>query len=154
MHMMMERRDPAGGEALVNQAAVTGDSCAVYFLAMLRYRLNPADHEALALLHGISGSPSLRDGRWENHGLSLQRYLVRRDLHTIAYRLWLPDRDVDPSGLLVEDPHVCTWAQCRHWGDARSCIIRYCSTECCIRHEFDLWTRYFNGPVSYAFSRM
>ena len=28
MHMMMERRDPAGGEALINQAAVAGDSCA------------------------------------------------------------------------------------------------------------------------------
>ena len=113
---------------------------------MLRYRLNPADHEALALLHGISGGPSLRDGRWENHGPSLQRYLVRRDLHTIAY--------VDPSGLLVEDPHVCTWAQCRRWGDARSCMIRYCSAECRIHHEFNLWTRYFKGPVSYAFSRM
>ena len=147
MDMLMTRRDRASGLALVNQAAVAGDS-----IAMLRS--NPADHEGLALLHGISGGPSLRDGRWENHGLSLLRYLVWRDLHTIAYRLWLPDHEVDPLGLLVEDPYVCTWAQCRHWGDARSCIIRYCSTECRIRHEFDLWTLYFNGPVSYAFSRM
>jgi len=145
MEMLMTRGIVPPGWRSVNQATVAGDSGAAYFLAMLRYRLNPADHEALALLHGISGGPSLRDGRW---------YLVRRDLHTIAYRLWLPDRDVDPSGLLVEDPHVCTWAQCRHWGDARSCIIWYCSAECRIRREFDLWTLYFNGPVSYAFSRM
>jgi len=64
--------DRASGLALVNQATVAGDSGATYFLAMLRYHLNPADHEALALLHGISGGPLLRDGRWENHGLSLQ----------------------------------------------------------------------------------
>lgn len=82
-----DARDRATGLALVNQAAVARDSGTAYFLAMLQYRLNPADHEALALLHGISGGPSLSDGRWENHGLSLQRYLVRQDLHTIAYRL-------------------------------------------------------------------
>ena len=29
MQMMMERRDLAGGQALVNQAAIAGDSCAV-----------------------------------------------------------------------------------------------------------------------------
>lgn len=108
MEMLMTRGIAPPGWRSVNQATVAGDSGAAYFLAMLRYRLNPADHEALALLLGISGGPSLRDGRWENHGPSLQRYLVRRDLHTIAY--------VDPSGLLVEDPHVCTWAQCRRWG--------------------------------------
>ena len=154
MEMLMTRRDHAAGLALVNQATVAGDSGAASFLAMMQYHSNPADHKALALLQGISDGPSLGDGRWENHGLPPLCYSVRRDLDIIAYWLWLPDRDVDPSGLLVEDPHVCTWAQCRHWGDARSCIIRYCSAECCIRHEFDLWTMYFNGPVSYAFSRM
>ena len=57
MQMMVERRDLAGGQALINQAAVTGDSCAAYFLAMLRYRRNPADPEALVVLHTISGGP-------------------------------------------------------------------------------------------------
>jgi len=154
MEMLMMWWDRAAGLVLVNQAAVAGDSGAAYFLAMLRYHSNPVDHEALALFHGISGGPSLRDGRWENRRLPVQRYWVRRDLHTIDYWCWLPNLDVDPSGLLVEDPHVCTWAQCRCWGDARSCIIQYCSAECRIRHEFDLWTRYFNGPVSYTISRM
>ena len=41
MQMMLERRDLAGGQALVNQAAVTGDSCAAYFLVMLQYRQTP-----------------------------------------------------------------------------------------------------------------
>jgi hypothetical protein len=79
--MMMERRDPAGGEALVNQAAVTGDSCAVYFLAMLRYRRIPADPEALVVLHGISGGPSQVDGQQP------LCHSVLRDLEVIAYRL-------------------------------------------------------------------
>ena len=58
MHMMMERRDTAGMQALINQAAVAGDSCTAYFLAMLWYRQNPMDPKALVLLHGISGGPS------------------------------------------------------------------------------------------------
>ena len=62
MQMMMERRDLAGGQALVNQAAVAGDTCAAYFLAMLRYRRNPADPKALVVLHTISGGPSQVDG--------------------------------------------------------------------------------------------
>ena len=58
MQMMMERRDLADGQALVNQAAVIGDSYMAYFLAMLRYCQNPADPEALVVLHAISGGPS------------------------------------------------------------------------------------------------
>ena len=108
MHMMMERWDPAGGEALVNQAAVAGDSCAVYFLAMLWYRRNLADPEALVVLHGISGGPSQVDGPWENHGQPSLCHSVLRDLEVIAYWLWLPDRDIDPPGLLVDDTHICT----------------------------------------------
>ena len=106
--MMMERRDLAGGQALINQAAVAGDSCAAYFLAMLRYRRNPADPEALVVLHTISGGPSQVVGRCENRGLPGLRHSVQRDLEIIASRLWLPDRDVD---LLVDDTHVCTWAE-------------------------------------------
>ena len=84
MEMLMTRRDHAAGLALVNQATVAGDSGAAFFLAMMQYHSNPADHEVLALLHGISDGPSLGDGRWENRRLSVQRYWVRRDLHTIA----------------------------------------------------------------------
>ena len=87
MQMMMERWDLAGGQALVNQAAVAGDSCAAYFLVMLQYRRNPADPEALVVLHTISGGPSQVDGRWENRGLPGLRHSVLQDLEVIAYRL-------------------------------------------------------------------
>ena len=122
--------------SLVNQAAVAGDSGAAYFMAMLRYRSNPADLEALALLQGISGGPSLPGGWWENRGLARLRVFVRDDLHIIAHRFWLPHRD-DPPELLVEDPHVCTWAECRRFRDNISWprLIRYCSAECRIRHD-------------------
>ena len=113
----------------------------------------PSDPEALVLLHGISGGLPQVDGRWENHGLPPLCYSVRRDLDIIAYWLWLPDRDVDPPGLLVEDTHVSTWAECRRYGDG-TFIIRYCSAGCCIRHEYDLWTRCMNRQVEYAVSRM
>jgi hypothetical protein len=33
-------------------------------------------------------------------------------------------------------------------------IIHYCSAECRIRHEFDLWMRKFRPAVEYAVSRM
>ena len=82
--MMMERRDLAGGQALVNQATVTGDSCAAYFLAMLRYRQNPTDPEALVVLHTTSGGPSQVDGRWENRGLPGLCHSVQRDLEIIV----------------------------------------------------------------------
>ena len=132
--MMMERRDLTGRQALVNQAAVAGDSCTAYFLAMLWYRRNPANPKALVVPHTISGGPSQVDGRWENHGLPGLRHSVQRDLEIIASLLWLPGRDVD---LLVADTHVCTWAECRRYGDG-TFIIRYCSAGCRIRHEYDL----------------
>ena len=56
--MMMEWRELVGGQALVNQAVVAGDSCVAYFLAMLRYRRNLADSDALVVLHTISSGPS------------------------------------------------------------------------------------------------
>ena len=121
-----------------------------YFLAMLRYRRNPADPKALVVLHTISSGPSQVDGRWENRGLPGLHHSVQRDLEVIASRLWLLDRDVD---LLVADTHVCTWEECRRYGDGTS-IIRYCSTGCRIRHEYDLWMRCMNRLVEYAVSRM
>ena len=84
---MMEQRDLAGGQALVNQAIVTGDSCTAYFLAMLRYRRNPVDPETLVVLHIISGGLSQVHSRWENRGLLGLRHSVQRDLKIIASRL-------------------------------------------------------------------
>jgi len=117
---------------------------------MLRYHRNPADPEALVVLHTISGGPSQVDGRWENRGLPGLRHSVQRDLEIIASQLWLSDRDID---LLVDDTHVCTWAEWRCYGDG-TFIIRYCSAGCRIRHEYDLWTRRMNSQVEYAVSRM
>ena len=114
MQMMMERQDLAGGQALVNQAAIVGDSCVAYFLAMLWYCRNPTDPEALVVLHTISGGPSQVDGRWENRGLPGLCHSVQRDLEIIASRLWLLHRNIY---LDVDDTHVCTWAECRRYGD-------------------------------------
>ena len=82
--MVMERQDLVGGQALIKQAAVAGDSCAAYFLVMLRYHQNPMDPEALVVLHTISGGPSQVDGRWENRGLPPLRHSVLQDLEVIA----------------------------------------------------------------------
>ena len=57
MEMLMTRQDRTAGLALFNQAVVGGDSGTAYFLAMMRCHSNPADHETLVLLHGISGGP-------------------------------------------------------------------------------------------------
>jgi hypothetical protein len=63
-------------------------------------------------------------------------------------------REVD---MAIDDPHVYTWEECRRYGlDDGSWprLIRYCNTECRIRHEFDLWMRRMNDRVMYAISRM
>jgi hypothetical protein len=62
MERLMRRWNPDKGLKLVGDAAAE-DSGAKYFLAMLKYCYTPADPEAIALLHEISGSPSpLTDG--------------------------------------------------------------------------------------------
>jgi hypothetical protein len=66
---------------LIRDAAAE-DSGAKYFLAMLKYRCNPADPEAMALLQEISGGPSPPDGRWKNHNLRWLRYLVNPRIST------------------------------------------------------------------------
>jgi hypothetical protein len=53
----MRRQNPDKGLKLIGDAA-SKDSGAKYFLAMLKYRCNPADPEAMALLHEISDGPS------------------------------------------------------------------------------------------------
>jgi hypothetical protein len=60
MERLMRRRNPDKGLKLIGDAA-SEDSNAKYFLAMLKYRCNPADPEAMALLQEISGGPSPPD---------------------------------------------------------------------------------------------
>jgi hypothetical protein len=58
--------------------------------------------------------------------------------------------------LPVQNPHICIWeAGCWRYGSDTKEIIHYCSAECRIRHEFDLWARSFGGPaMEYAISMM
>jgi hypothetical protein len=53
-----EAVEPDKGLKLIGDAAAAEDSGAKYFLAMLKYRCNPADPEAMALLQEISSGPS------------------------------------------------------------------------------------------------
>jgi hypothetical protein len=156
MERLMRRRNPDKGLKLIGDAAAK-DSGAKYFLAMLKYRCNPVDPEAMALLQEISGGPSPPDGRWKNPNLRRLRYHVKWDLDDIGWWYWLDDGDDDDILLLlVQNPHICIWeAGCRRYGPDTKEIIHYCSAECHIRHEFDLWTRSFGYPVmEYAVSRM
>jgi hypothetical protein len=123
---------------------------------MLKYCCKPADPEAMALLQEISGGPSPPDGRWKNHNLRRLRYLIKQDLDNIVWWYWLDDDDDDDIPLLpVQNPHICIWAVgCRHYGPDTKESIHYCSAECHIRHEFDLWMRSFRPAVEYAAGRM
>jgi hypothetical protein len=141
MVRLMRRRNPDKGLKLVGDAAAAEDSSAKYFLAMLKYRCNPADPNAMALLQEISGGPSPHDGQWKNHNLWRLHYLVKHDLDNIAWLYWLDDgNDDDNIPLLpVQNPHIYIWeAGCRRYESDTKEIIHYCSAECCIRHEFNL----------------
>jgi hypothetical protein len=94
MERLMRRQNLDKGPKLIGDAAAE-DSGAKYFLAMLKYRCNPTDPEAMALLQEISGGPSTPDGRWKNHNLRRLRYLVKQDLDNIARWYWLDDGDGD-----------------------------------------------------------
>jgi hypothetical protein len=155
MERLMRRRNPDKGLKLIGDATAE-DSSAKYFLAMLKYRYNLADPEAMALLQEISGGPSPPDGRWKNHNLLRLRYLVKQDLNNIAWWYWLNDGDDDDILLLpIQIPHICICAAgCRRYGPDTKEIIHYCSVEYRIRHEFDLWTRSFRLVVEYTVSRM
>jgi hypothetical protein len=79
-------------------------------LAMLKYRCNPADPEAMELLQEISGGPSPPDSQWKNPNLRRLRYLIKRDLDNIAWWYWLDDGDDDDVSLPpVQNPHICIW---------------------------------------------
>jgi hypothetical protein len=149
----MRRQNLDKGLKLIGDAAAE-DSGAMYFLAMLKYRCNPADHEAIALLQEISGGPSPPDSRWKNPKLRRLCYLVKQDLDNIVWWYWLDDGNDDDILLLpIQNLHICIWeAGCRRYGPDTKEIIHYCSTECRIHHEFDLWTRKFRPAVVYTFS--
>jgi hypothetical protein len=68
MERLMKRRNPDKGLKLVGDATAK-DSGAKYLLGMLKYHCNPADPEAMALLHEINGGLSPPDGRWKNHNM-------------------------------------------------------------------------------------
>jgi hypothetical protein len=53
MERLMRRRNPEKGLKLIGHAAAE-DSDSKYILAMLKYRCNPADPEAMALLQEIN----------------------------------------------------------------------------------------------------
>jgi hypothetical protein len=104
----------------------TEDSGAKYFLALLKYRCNPADLEAMALLQEISGGLSPPNGRWKNPNLRRPRYLIKQDLDNIAWWYWLDDGDCDDdiSLLPIQIPHICIWAAgCRRYGPDTKEII-------------------------------
>jgi hypothetical protein len=146
MTRLMRRQNPDKGLKLIGDAAAAEN-----FLEMLKYRCNLADPEAMALPQEISG------GWWKNHILRRLFYLVKQDIDNIAWLYWLDDSDDDDDIPLlpVQNPHICIWeAGCRRYGLDTKEIIHYCSTECRIRHEFDLWTRKFRPAVEYAVSRM
>lgn len=151
--MSMRIEEPAVGMQIVSDAAAMGAKCASYFLAMMQYRANPKDPRALEALDRISGGQSPMDGRWGNSGLPPLRFFVRNLLHYIAWRVRLPR--IDHPVLTPHDPHVCTWTSgCRRWPEGTSRICWYCSPQCRIRHEFDLFTRFVRDDVGYAISRM
>jgi hypothetical protein len=83
-------------------------------------------------------------------------YLVKQDLDNNVWWYWLDDGvDDDIPFLPVQNPHICIWAAgCRRYGPDTKEIIHYCSAECRIRHEFNLWTRSFRPAMEYAVSRM
>jgi hypothetical protein len=151
----MRRQNPDKGLKLIGDAAAE-DSGSKYFLAMLKYRCNLADPEAMALLQEISGGPSPHDGWWKNPNLRRLRYLIKQNLDNIVWWYWPDDGDDDDIPLLpVLNPHICIWAAgCSRYGPDTKEIIHYYSAECRIRHEFDLWTHSFRPTVEYAVSRI
>jgi hypothetical protein len=108
MVRLMRRRNPDKGLKLIGDAAAE-DFGAKYFLAVFKYRCNPADPEAMALLQEINSGPSplTAGGRTTTCGGC---YLVKQDLNNIAWWYWLVDGDDDDISLLpVRNPHICIW---------------------------------------------
>jgi hypothetical protein len=109
----------------------------------------------MVLLQEISYGPSPHDGWWKNPNMRRLRYLVNQDPDNIAWWYWLDDSDDDIPLLHIQNPHICIWAVgCRRYGPDTKEVVHYCSAECHICHEFELWTRSFRPVVEYAISRM
>jgi hypothetical protein len=121
----MRRQNPDKGLKLIRDTAAAEDSGAKYILAMLKYRCNPADPEAIALLQEISGGPSPPDGPWKNHNRRRLRYLIKQDLDNIAWLYWIDNSDDDDILLLpVQNPHICIWeAGCRCYGPSVASVM-------------------------------
>jgi hypothetical protein len=155
MVRLMRRRNPDNGLKLIGDAAPAEDSGAKYFLAMLKCRCNLADPEAMALLQEISGGPSPPDGQWKNDNLRRLRYLVRisttlrgcTGLMTATMTTFRCCPSRIPTSAFEKRDVGATRPDTKE-------IIHYCSAECRIRHEFDLWTRKFRPVVEYAVSTM
>jgi hypothetical protein len=128
MERLTRRWNPDKGLKLIRDAAAQ-DSSAKYFLAMLKYRCNPADPQAMALIQEISGCSSPPDGRWKNPNQRRLRYLIKQDLDNNAWWYWLDDGDDNDIPLLpVQNPHICIWeAGCRRYRTDTKEIIHYCS---------------------------
>jgi hypothetical protein len=109
MVRLMRRRNLDKGLKLIGDAAATEDSGAKYFLAMLKYRCNPVDPKAMALLQEIIGGPSPPDGWWKNYNLRWLHFLIKQDLDNIVWWYWLDDsnNDDDIPLLPVQNPHIC-----------------------------------------------
>jgi hypothetical protein len=125
MVRLMRRQNPDKGLKLIRDTAAAEDSGAKYILAMLKYRCNPADPEAIALLQEISGGPSPPDGPWKNHNRRRLRYLIKQDLDNIAWLYWIDNSDDDDILLLpVQNPHICIWeAGCRCYGPSVASVM-------------------------------
>jgi hypothetical protein len=148
MERLMRRRNPDKGLKLIGDTAAE-DFGAKYFLAMLKYRCNPLDPEDMELLQEISGGQSPPYGQWKNHNLRQLRYLVNQDLDNIVWWYRLHDDDEDIPLLPIQNPHICICVVgCRRYGPDTKEIIHYCSAECRICHEFDLFCMDLRGPTT------
>jgi hypothetical protein len=158
MVRLMRRWNLDKGLKLIGDAAAAENSGASYFLAMLKYRCTQQTPKPwhYSRKSAAARHPLTAGGRTTTC-LRRLHYLVKLDLDNIAWLYWLDDGDGDDNIPLlpIQNPHICIWeAGCRHYRPDTKEIIHYCSAECRIRHEFDLWTRKFCPAVEYAVSRM
>jgi hypothetical protein len=153
MVRLMWRRNLDKGLKVIGDATAE-DSGAKYFFAMLKYRCNPADPEAMALLQETNSGrrPLMAGGRTTTcSGCATSSSRISTTLRggpglmtamTTIFRC-CPSR-IPTSAFGKRD---------RRYGPDTKEIIHYCSTECHIHHEFDLWTRSFRPVVEFTISR-
>jgi hypothetical protein len=140
---MMERRDPAGMQALINQAAVAGDSCAAYFLVMLRYSRNSVESVAACRRLTVDGRTTAC------HRCDTRSCGTSKSLHTgsgfrtmtSTHRSYssmiptsAPGRNADAMEMGPSSSNTAAWG-----------VASVMS---------DLWMWHINSPVEYAICRM